>query len=74
VEKVAEDAAIGAGENLTVLKCPILHPPLLCPPLASAAFLSESAPRLIRVGTNLIVIDVSEPCTTPKVPEKPTLY
>jgi len=73
VEKVVEDTGIGAGENLTVLKCPILHPPL-SPSLASAAFLSESAPRLIRVGTNLIVIDVSEPCIKPKVPGKPTLH
>ena len=73
MEKVVEDASAGMGENLTVLKCPILHPPLYSP-LTSAAFLSESAPRLIRVGTNLIVIDVSGLCITQKVSGKPTLF
>lgn len=73
MEKVVEDAGAEMGENLRVLKCPIFHP-LLSPPLTSAAFLSESAPGLIRVGTSLTVIDVSESCIAPKALRKPTLF
>ena len=61
--KGVEDVGIGARSNLMVLKCSIPH--ALSAPLKSAAFLSESTLRLIRVGTKLIVIDVSEPCMKP---------
>jgi len=69
--EVAEDAR--AGSNLTVLKCSILHAQS-SPLLTSAAFLSESTPRLIRTGIKLTVGSVSEPRITPKVPGKPRLY
>jgi hypothetical protein len=66
VDGVAEDASVGAGSNLMVLKCPIFHARPHPLPI-SAAFLSESTPRLIREGIKLIGLDVSEPCITPKV-------
>jgi len=72
VTKGVEDIGIGARLNLMVLKCSIPH--ALSPSLKSAAFLSESTLRLIRVGTKLIVIDVSEPCMTPKFSGKFTSH
>lgn len=69
---LAEDTDIAPGSNLMVLKCLIPHARLI-PPLTSAAFLSESTARLIRMGVRLIVMDVSEPRITPKFPGKFTL-
>jgi len=68
----SEVAVIDAAPNLTLLKCPVFHARLSVL-LVSAVFLSERTKRPIRVGTKLIVIGVSEPQITLKVPGKFTL-
>jgi len=68
----SEVAVIDVAPNLTLLKCPVFHARLSVL-LISAAFLSERTKRPIRVGTKLIVIDVSELHITLKFPGKFTL-
>lgn len=60
---ISEVTVIDMGSKFMLLKCPVLHARLTVL-LASAVFLSERTPRLIRMGIKLIVIGVSGPHNT----------
>lgn len=64
---VSEVAIVDTGSDLVLLKCLKLHTRLTVL-LKSAVLLSERTTRLIRTGTKLIAIGVSEPHIAVKVP------